>query len=63
MKTTIAKITTILTLTANTLFAHPGHTDGPHEHDGWPFPDVKWSITIAALGLAAYMIYKLRKKA
>ncbi|MGJ8657722.1 MAG: hypothetical protein ACSHX6_14840 [Akkermansiaceae bacterium] len=62
MKTTIAKITTALALTAATLQAHPGHTDGPHSHDGWPFPDIKWSIILVASLVIAYAIYKLFKK-
>jgi len=57
MKTKLTLLATAaLSATAQ---AHPGHI----EHEDWPFPDVKWSVTLVIGALViGYGCYKFIQK-
>ena len=61
MKKYITKATLLLATTL-TAVAHPGPPGHTHTEGEWPFPDIKWSIVIAALCIISFTAYKLRKK-
>ncbi len=60
--TAAIKVITLLAL-VTTAHAHPGPPGHKHDVSTWPFPDIKWSIAIAALLIITFTVYRLRKKA